>query len=238
MRELTATLTDSLLQPILERDPARPRITYYDDATGARVELSALTLANWAAKTANMIRDEFGLVPGAKVAVLLPAHWQTAAALLGVWWAGAEVVTTADADAELAFVGVDRLDDADDVPEVAVPSLDAMGGSVRDLPVGVTDYASSVRIHGDNFAPNGAGAALDGKSVLDVLDAAGASAARQGIAVDDRVLSTAPWTTATDIVDGLVAVLAAGASLVHVDNADAAGLDRKAQSEKITVRRG
>ena len=49
--------------------------------------LSALTLANWAAKTANLIRDEFGLTPGARVAVLLPAHWQTAAVLLGCWWA-------------------------------------------------------------------------------------------------------------------------------------------------------
>ncbi len=41
------TLTDALLDPILAEDPAGPRITWYDDATGARIELSALTLANW-----------------------------------------------------------------------------------------------------------------------------------------------------------------------------------------------
>ncbi|MGY2061148.1 TIGR03089 family protein, partial [Nocardia gipuzkoensis] len=73
MRELNQTVTAALLEPILARDPAGPRITFYDDATGARIELSAVTLANWAAKTANMIRDEFGLAPGARVAVLLPA---------------------------------------------------------------------------------------------------------------------------------------------------------------------
>ncbi|KAA0023962.1 TIGR03089 family protein [Antrihabitans cavernicola] len=237
MRELTTTLTDALLPPILERDPARPRITYYDDATGARIELSALTLANWAAKTANMIRDEFGLTPGARVAVLLPAHWQTAAVLLGVWWAGAEVVLDADPAAELAFVTPDRLDDSADIPEVAALSLDAMGRPVPDLPIGVTDYATSVRVHGDQFRASGAGAALAGRSVLDILDAAGSSAATQGFGIDDRVLSTADWTTPTDVVDGLIAVFAAGASLVQVANADQAALDRKATSEKVTVRR-
>lgn len=85
-------LTDALLGPILAADPAGPRVTYYDDASGERIELSASTLMNWAAKTANMVRDEFALEPGAKVAVLLPAHWQSVAVLLGVWWAGCEVV--------------------------------------------------------------------------------------------------------------------------------------------------
>ncbi|WP_308116681.1 TIGR03089 family protein, partial [Rhodococcus zopfii] len=109
------TLTDALLDPILAADPAGPRITWYDDATGARIELSAVTLANWAAKTANMIRDEFGVLPGGRVAVLLPAHWQTAAVLLGAWWAGADVVLDADPEAELALVTADRLDDVAEV---------------------------------------------------------------------------------------------------------------------------
>lgn len=151
------TLTEAVLDPILARDPAGPRVTYYDDATGARIELSGATLANWAAKTANLIRDEFGLSPGARVAVLLPAHWQTAAVLLGCWWAGTEVVLRPDEDADLALVTLDRLDDADGVGEVAALSLDAMGSPVRDVPVGVTDFATSVRVHGDQFLPRGAG---------------------------------------------------------------------------------
>lgn len=238
MRELTETLTEAVLDPILARDPAGPRITYYDDATGARIELSALTLANWAAKTANMIRDEFGLTPGARVAVLLPAHWQTAAVLLGCWWAGTEVVLRADPDAELALVTADRVDEADGIAEVAALSLDPMGMPVRDLPVGVTDYATSVRVHGDQFLPGGVGAALDGMTAGAVLDEARKSVARQGFTAEDRVLSTTPWETPTELIDGLVAVLAAGASLVQVANPDAAVQEKRVASERVTARRG
>ncbi|HXO48839.1 MAG TPA: TIGR03089 family protein, partial [Mycobacterium sp.] len=77
---------------MLRADPVGPRITYYDDATGERIELSAVTLANWAAKTGNLLRDELGGGPASRVAVLLPAHWQTAAVLFGVWWIGADVL--------------------------------------------------------------------------------------------------------------------------------------------------
>lgn len=232
------TLTEALLDPILAADPAGPRITYYDDATGERIELSALTLANWAAKTANMLRDEFGLAPGARVSVLLPAHWQTAAVLLGAWWAGAEVVLAADPDAELALVTADRLDDVADVPEVAALSLDAFGRPVPDLPVGVTDYATAVRAHGDQFRAAGAGAAaLDGRSVAEVLGAARATAAAGGLSGSDRVLSVAPWDSPDALIDGLLAVLAVGGSLVQVANPDPTAMQRRVTSEKVTARR-
>jgi uncharacterized protein (TIGR03089 family) len=234
MRELTRTLTDAILDPILDRDPAGPRITYYDDATGARIELSALTLANWASKTANLIRDEFGLIPGARVAVLLPAHWQTAAVLLGAWWAGVEVVLRPDDDAELALVTPDRLDEVDGVAEVAALSLDPMGMPVRDLPIGVTDFATSVRAHGDQFHPRGAGTALAGMPVGEVLTQARDSAAHQGFSAADRVLSSTPWDTPTKIVDGLVAVYAAGASLVQIANPDPAKHEHRVSSERVT----
>ncbi|WP_225724965.1 MULTISPECIES: TIGR03089 family protein [unclassified Nocardia] len=231
----THTLTEAVLDPILARDPAGPRVTYYDDATGARIELSGLTLANWAAKTANLIRDEFGLSAGARVAVLLPAHWQTAAVLLGCWWAGTEVVLRPDPDAELALVTADRLAETDGIAEVAALSLDALGAPVRDLPVGITDFATSVRVHGDQFLPAGAGVALDGHPVADVLAMARKSAARQGFSEGDRVLSSAPWETADELIDGFVAVLAAGASLVQVVNPDPALRDRRIESERVTA---
>lgn len=232
------TLTEAVLDPILARDPAGPRVTYYDDATGARIELSGATLANWAAKTANLIRDEFGLSPGARVAVLLPAHWQTAAVLLGCWWAGTEVVLRPDEDADLALVTPDRLDDADGVGEVAALSLDAMGSPVRDVPVGVTDFATSVRVHGDQFLPRGAGVALDGMPVAEVLAEARKSAMRQGFAEGDRVLSSTPWDTPAELIDGYLAVLAAGASLVQVINPDPAQRERRVAAERVTAQRG
>ncbi len=96
----------------MNRDPVGPRITYYDDATGERIELSTVTLANWAAKTANLLRDELGAGPGSRIAVLLPAHWQTAAVLLGVWYIGAEVVLGPGSkpDADVAMCTADRID--------------------------------------------------------------------------------------------------------------------------------
>ncbi|WP_241385959.1 TIGR03089 family protein [Rhodococcus sp. CH91] len=231
------TLTDALLDPILADDPAGPRVTWYDDATGARIELSALTLANWAAKTANMIRDQFGILPGGRIAVLLPAHWQSAAVLLGAWWAGAEVVLEADPDVDLALVTPDRLDEVATLAEVAALSLDAFGAPVRDLPPGITDYATDVRIHGDQFRSSGSGdAVLDGRSMPEVLAAASDSASRAGIGHGDRVLSSRSWSRPDDLVDGLVAVLAARAALVQVSNPDAAATERRVVSEKVTIR--
>ncbi|MDH6677738.1 uncharacterized protein (TIGR03089 family) [Rhodococcus sp. LBL1] len=230
-------LTTALLDPILAADPAGPRITYYDDATGERIELSAVTLANWAAKTANFLCDEFALMPGARVSVLLPAHWQTAAVLLGAWWAGLEVTLDADPDVDAALVTVDRLDDVADVPEVAVLSLDAFGRPVPDLPVGLTDYATAVRVHGDQFrAVTSDSPALDGRGINDVLASARAVAAEQNVTGSDRVLSTRTWATADELIAGLVSVLAVGASLVQVSNPDDAALARRVDSEKVTAR--
>src|SRR3954469_25165700 len=72
----------------VRRDPTAPLLTWYDDATGDRTELSGATLDNWVAKTANLLVDGVGLGHGGRVAVLLPPHWQTAAILLGVAAAG------------------------------------------------------------------------------------------------------------------------------------------------------
>jgi uncharacterized protein (TIGR03089 family) len=240
VRQLT-TLTSTLLDPLTAADPVGPRITYYDDATGERIELSTVTLANWAAKTGNLLRDEMGAGPAARVAVLLPAHWQTAAVLFGIWWIGAEVVLDGGMEneaADIALCTADRLSEADDAVgagEIAVLSLDAFGKPVADLPVGVTDYATSVRVHGDQIsAERHPGSALDGRSVADVFVDAQASAAAQGFTTGDRVMSMACWATADELTANLLAVFVAGASLVLVANPDAAALDRRRQMEKVT----
>ncbi|TDH48276.1 TIGR03089 family protein [Mycobacterium eburneum] len=222
---------------MLRADPVGPRITYYDDASGERIELSAATLANWAAKTGNLLRDELGAGPASRVSVLLPAHWQTAAVLFGVWWIGAEAVL--DGPAEVALCTAARLADADAAVgvggEVAVLSLDPFGRPAPDLPVGVTDYATAVRVHGDQIdAERQPGPALAGRSVDQVLAAAEKSAADRGLTSADRVLSTAPWTTAEELIDGLLAPLAAGASLVQVAHPDPDALPRRIETEKVT----
>jgi uncharacterized protein (TIGR03089 family) len=169
----------------------------------------------------------------------LPAHWQTAAVLLGVWWIGAEVApagTTGTAD--LALCTSDRLAEADDAVaggEVAVLSLDPFGKPAEGLPIGVTDYATAVRVHGDQVVPERIpGPALDGRSVDEVLDAARRSAQRQGLTGQDRVMSDKTWTTTEELVDNLLAVLAVGASLVQLSHPDEGLLTRRRETEKVT----
>lgn len=238
-------LTEALLGPLLGTNapgmnPMGPRITYYDDATGERIELSSVTLANWAAKTANLVRYELGVGPDSRVAVFLPAHWQTAAVLLGVWWAGAEVVPAdaASKGADVALCTRGLLSEADKAVnggEVAVLSLDPFGKPAPGLPIGVTDYATAVRVHGDQFiAEPSPGAALPGRSTDDVLAEAAQSAQTQNLTASDRVMSDAMWSTERDIIDNLLAVFAVGASLVQVSNPDHSLLARRRESEKVT----
>ncbi len=73
------TVSAALLDPLMKRDPVGPRITYYDDATGERIEVSTVTLANWAAKTANLLRDELGAGPGSRVRDHFPGPFTTSA---------------------------------------------------------------------------------------------------------------------------------------------------------------
>ena len=244
MHRLT-TLSAAILDPLLRADSVGPRITYYDDATGERIELSAVTLANWAAKTGNLLRD-MGAGPASRVAILLPAHWQTAAVLFGVWWIGAEaVLELGGADpTEIALCTADLLEQADSAVsgsagEVAVLSLDAFGRPADGLPLGVTDYATAVRVHGDQIVPEPhPGVALDGRSVSEILEQCRHSAEVRGVTASDRVLSSASWTRADDLVDGLLSIMAVGASLVQVAHADAnpdpGARQRRIDTEKVT----
>ena len=177
------TLSGAILDPMLRADPVGPRITYYDDATGERIELSAVTLANWAAKTGNLLRDEMGAGPASRIAILLPAHWQTAAVLFGVWWIGAEAVLGGPGrcGAVHGRTGSTRRTPTRRGGEVAVLSLDPFGRPAPDLPIGVTDYATAVRVHGDQIVPEARpGPALAGRSVDEILaDCESSAAARE-----------------------------------------------------------
>lgn len=236
-------LTDALLGPALGGSAARPLLTHYDDATGERIELSGTTTANWTAKAANLLRDECDVEPGTRVSVLLPAHWQTASALLALWACGAELVGD-PSTAEWVLADAARLDTALSAgPDgVLAFSLDAFGRGLTGLPSGAVDFATEVRVHGDEFVPwepvDGDAPAWDGEPGSAVLAAARERAAALGLVDGSRVLSTAAWDTAEGLRDGLLAVLAAGGSLVQTVNpADDPGvLERRAETERCTVR--
>lgn len=235
------TVTDQLLEPLLREDPARPRMTHYDDATGGRVELSGATLANWAAKTANWLRDELDVQPGDGVAVLLPPHWQTAGVLLGAWWCGG-VVTSVASGAEVALCSAERVADAGGAAELAAVSLDALGAGLPALPSGVRDYATEVRVHGDEFAAEPLPAtapATRGATVEQLVESARRRAAELGLGPDDRVLCTDAWDFDPS---PLLTVLAAGASLVQCTGtdptADPGTLQRRCAQERVTAALG
>lgn len=87
----------------LATDPARPRVTYYNDATSERIELSGSTLLRWVNKASNWLQDEMDAGPGTGVQLDLPAdHWRSVAWILAVWAVGATLVTQ-DGDVRVAM---------------------------------------------------------------------------------------------------------------------------------------
>ena len=238
---------DALLADALRRDPAGPLLTYYDDSTGERTELSATTLANWVAKTANLLVDDADVTPGDRVAVLLPAHWQTAAVLLAVWSTGA-VATDDPAGATVAFTDAERVPAAvmAGVPEVFALSLAPLGRAFDGAaPDGARDYAAEVRAHGDRFAGP---AAMDTAAALDTVDGTATGgdvvevarrrAEEVGVSGHDRVLTVRQWTGPVDWVDGLLVPLAAGASVVIAAHADPEMLRARVEAEQVTATLG
>jgi uncharacterized protein (TIGR03089 family) len=236
--------TDQLLARAVSRDPARPLLTYYDDKAGERAELSATTLANWVAKTANLLQDELAVAAGDRVAVVLPTHWQTAAVLLATWAVGA--VASADPEgAAVAFTDVPRLPRvlAARPGEVAALSLAPMGQGLAEQADGALDYAAVVRAHGDSFTayapvPADAPAVDDDGTLLsgaELVEEAHRRAGELGLREGDRVLTVLAWEDPADWVDGLLAPLAAGASLVLCVHPDPELLRARAEAEQVTA---
>ena len=85
----------SVLAEMLRADPARPRVTFYEDTPGLtqgeRIELSGKVLANWISKAGNAIQDEYDLGPGSVVRLSLPPHWRALYWAFAVWSVGATV---------------------------------------------------------------------------------------------------------------------------------------------------
>ena len=156
------TSTSDHLRRALATDPAAPRLTFYDDASGERVELSTTTLANWVAKTTNLLVLECGVGPGARVSLHLPRHWTTAVWVLAADAVGAEVALgpgrrRGQAASDVAVVGPDGVDDPPDADEVFAVSLAPLGAPFRTtLPTLVRDYAVDVRLMPDQVAVAGA----------------------------------------------------------------------------------
>ncbi|HEX6499246.1 MAG TPA: TIGR03089 family protein [Micromonosporaceae bacterium] len=232
----------------LAADPTRPVLTFYDGATGERTELSGATLDNWLAKTANLLVDGLGLGSGDTAAVLLPAHWQTAAVLLGCWSAGLAVAhgPRLSRPVDVVFADPDRLDQAHGIAagaDVLAVSLHPLGLPMPAVPDGVADFLAEVRGHGDRFTPvdppapdtpalvdlPGGGADLDQRALV---NAAREAAAGRGYRPEDRVLVAGD---APRPLDWLLAPLAVGASTLLCRRCDDESLARIRSTERVTT---
>ncbi|GAA4917041.1 TIGR03089 family protein [Streptomyces coeruleoprunus] len=236
-----------LLRSALTADPARPLVTFYDDATGERVELSVATFANWVSKTANLLQDGLSAEPGERVSLLLPAHWQTAVWLLACASVGVVADLGGDpAAADHVVAGPDRLDEglACTGSRLAL-SLAPLGRRFPAAPAGYEDYAVEVPSQGDRFVPYApvdpdapalvvAGTELTGAQLV---ERAREDAARRGLKSGARLLSGLEWDGWEGVSAGLYAPLAVDASVVlcrHLDRLSPEGLAQRVESERVT----
>ena len=201
----------ALLGRELRRDGARPFLTWYDDATGDRVELSIATTCNWAAKIANYLADELDLQPGDDVTVGPALHWTTAVCLLGAWSGGAHVVFGGPATVAFASdamgLGLSQL--VGSQPDDIVMPVDV--SSEPALTIGARTWSHDELGH----------AAMHGAQM-------------HGLDATTRVLSVLAYDTVDGVDAGLLVPLAAGGSVVLVMNADESQLAPKVDAEKVT----
>ncbi|GAA2572586.1 TIGR03089 family protein [Winogradskya consettensis] len=224
----------------VRRDPTVPLLTWYDDASGDRTELSGATMDNWVSKTANLLADGAGLGQGDTAAVLLPPHWQTAAILLGAWSAGLTAAPTAQpGPADVLFTSPAELASAAawSAGDRYATGLLPLAMPLRPLPDGYVDYTIEVRGFGDRFVASQPVTPSD-QALGDITHAslsgtASARASSLAITPGARVLIDA--TAHPDPLDWLLAPLFAGASIVLCANLDPAVVDKRAASENVTL---
>lgn len=217
-----------LFAHLLSADPATPRLTVYNETTGARMDFSAQTLDNWAAKIANMLEEELDLAEGATIALDLPVGWQAAVTVFGALSARVQVRLVSDPgeadEAEAVFTTLARYEEwVDQGLDVLLVSEDPFGRGIEEsgdeLPAGAIDFGPTVRFYGDQYF----GAA----PALPELVAAPCS---------ERLLSTG-WTDLAGFTEVVLNPLAGGGSAVVVAGlADAGRLEEIATNEKTTAR--
>lgn len=211
----------------LRTTAAQPLLTYYDAGLAERVELSAASLANAVAKTAGLLRDELDVVPGDRVAIDLPAHWQVPVWLLACAATGATAVLGHDPGASVRAADSSRLGGAAHNGYDVVVSLHPLGlPSADPLPPGAIDHAVAARAHPDTFVPDhderpddvvlvtASGTSLNAS---ELGDAAHDWALSCDVSAGQRICLVDP--ALEDLTCGLITALADGGSLVIVRNA-------------------
>ncbi len=239
----TPTTFSDVLARRLRADPGQPLVTFYDHATGERVELSVTTWANWVAKAGSLLVDELDLERGQSIAIDLPPHWLGTVFLGAAWSAGLVVVPAGDPrDLDAVVCGPETLDrwaPHASGPHVLACSLLPMGVRFREpLPSGVHDVGVEIWSQPDAFAPydppTADDAALETADGIVLTQAELWREAAAGTLVGGgRLLSVANPVSETAT---FCEPLTQGGSLVLVARADPDQLEAAHAAERVTAR--
>ncbi len=236
------TTFDAVLTRVLKQDPGRPLVTFYDDATGERVELSRVTYANWVAKAASLLVEEHDLTRGDTLRVDLPPHW-LGPVFLGAAWTVGLVVTDSD-EPSAVVCGPESLrrwaERAADLPVLACSLLPLGVRFAEPLPGGVHDVGLEIWSQPDAFVPYDPPVDTDpaydlGGEQCGTAELWSAAAAGDLIADGGRLFTEANPTSPSGIAT-FTEPLARSGSLVLVAQADQQRLEATYVAERATAR--
>jgi uncharacterized protein (TIGR03089 family) len=236
------TTFTAVLSARLRDDPGQPLVTFYDDATGERVELSVTTYANWVAKAASLLTEELDLERGDSLRVDLPPHW-LGPVFLGAAWTAGLVVTDAE-QPDAVVCGPDELGQwaarVEELPVLAC-SLLPMGVRFADpVPPGVHDVGVEIWSQPDSFipwdpaTPDDAATAFGGVTVTHE-ELWRAAAAGSLVPSGGRLLSVANPASPPGIAT-FVEPLEKSGSLILVAHAERERLEATYAAERATAR--
>lgn len=224
------------LRALLAHEAGRPFVTAYDEITGERTELSVTTYANWVAKTANLLVEEYLLDPGDTVRITLPAHWLGAVFLGAAWSAGLVVTTDPDVPADLVVQGPEESEASG--PVLACSLLPFAVRFPDGPPEGADDYGALWPGQADVFVP----VVPPQPSTVAWHD--GERTCTQGDLLDDARRCASTWRGTRLLTDvaptdaagttTLLAALATGGSLVLVSRAADAQWPARHEDERAT----
>ena len=232
----------------MRRSPGEPLVTFYDQESGERVELSVVTYANWVAKAAGLLADEHGLERGQTLRIDLPTHWMGPVFLGAAWTLGLTVLLEDPAGPDsgetpdAVVCGPDSVERwaalSADVPVLAC-SLLPLGVRFRDpLPEGVHDVGVEVWGQPDAFSPwdppTGDDPAVSVAGAPTTQAEMFEAAAAGSLLTDDGRLLTAQNPTSPSGLAVFTEPLARAGSVVLVAHPDALRIEAVAAQERAT----
>ena len=231
------TTFPAALTRALRTNPGRPFVTWIDERTGERIELSLTTYANWIFKASSLL-EEYGLERGMRMRIELPPHW------LGTIFVGAALnvgLTLTDGPADVVVIGPDEVAAVPGAVTFACALL-PLGVRFREgVPDGVHDVGEEIWGQPDAYMPWDPPQPDDPATAWTVADQASASqesvmAAAARFPTDgSRLLSEANPASPPGIASVCIPLVTNG-SLVLVTGAGPERLEAIAASERITIR--